>query len=297
MLDWSDLRYFLAVAREGSTLAAARALGVNQSTVHRRLAALETALGKSVATRSPAGYRLTEFGKTFLPYARSVEDSVLAAEIASEAFSAQPTGVVRLSCPEPIVGRLTESGLLRRFEERHPNLRVEFAIADRYLDLWRGEADVALRSGDPDDPRLVGRRVADSYWAVYASEAYVAKHGRPASVTELNQHAIIAFDGPMSGHRAAVWLSEIAPGARIVARNASVLGVLMAVRSGVGVAPLPVTIAGHEPGLVEVLPPVDALERGWYLLTRPDLRRQPRIAVLFDFMIAELPALRTILMG
>jgi DNA-binding transcriptional LysR family regulator len=297
MFDWSDLRYFLAVAREGSTLAAAKSLGVNQSTVHRRLAALEQSLGKPLATRSPTGYQLTEFGRTFLPYARSVEDAILAAEIGAEGYDAQPHGIVRLSVPEPLVGRLTTSGLISRFRERFPDLKIEFAIADRYLDLWRGEADVALRSGDPEDPRLVGRKVADSVWAIYASDAYVAQHGRPATVADLKAHAVVGFDGAMTAHRASTWIAETLPGARIVARNASVLGVLTAVKAGIGVAPLPVTIAEGEAGLVQVLPPVPALQRGWYLLTRPDLRRQPRIAALFDYMIAELPALQRVLMG
>jgi DNA-binding transcriptional LysR family regulator len=297
MFDWGDLRYLLAVARDGSTLAAARSLGVNQSTVHRRLAALEAALGKSLAARSPTGYRLTEFGQTFLPFARSVEDAVLAAEIAAEGYGATPSGTVRLSVPEALVSRLTASGLIARFEERYPGLRIEFAIADRYLDLWRGEADVTLRSGDPEDPRLVGRKVADSYWAIYASPDYVARHGRPASTAELRDHAIVGFDGAMANHRASTWLAEIAPSARIVARNASVLGVLVAVKAGVGIAPLPAPIADGEAGLIQVLPPVPELQRGWYLLTRPDLRRQPRIAALFDYLVAELPALQRVLMG
>jgi len=297
MFDWSDLRYLLAVAREGSTLAAARSLGVNQSTVHRRLAALEAALGKSLAVRSPAGYQLTEFGQTFLPYARSVEDATIAAEVAAKGHESTPSGAVRLSVPEALLSRLTSSGLIERFSRRYPELAVEFAIADRYLDLWRGEADVALRSGAPDDPRLVGRKVADSLWAIYASDAYVARHGYPASIPDLASHAVIGFDGAMSTHRASLWLSQTLPNARVVARNASVLGVLLAVKSGVGIAPLPTTIADNEPGLVQVLPPVQALQRGWYLLTRPDLRQQPRIAALFDYLIAELPALQRVLMG
>jgi DNA-binding transcriptional LysR family regulator len=101
----------------------------------------------------------------------------------------------------------------------------------------------------------------------------------------------------MATHRASTWLAETVPGARVVARNASVLGVLTAVKAGIGIAPLPTTIADSEPGLVQVLPPVPALQRGWYLLTRPDLRRQPRIAALFDHLLAELPALQRVLMG
>ena len=297
MFDWNDLRHFLAVARHGSTLAAARALGLSQSTVHRHLAELERRLGRKLVHRHPTGYRLTETGEALLPAAQEVEKAVLAFAHQSENLETELAGIVRLTCPEPLVSRIAESGLLERFQERHPGLAVEFVMSDRYLDLARGEADVALRSGEPQDPELVGRKVADSIWAVYASRNYVQRHGQPQDVADLAHHALIGFDGVMADHRAARWMAEAVPDARIVAHNNSVLGVLLAVKSGVGVAPLPTTIADAEDTLVQVLPPVAELTRGWYLLTRRDLRKTPRVAAFFDFVIAELPALRTILMG
>lgn len=297
MFEWGDLRYLLAVARQGSTLAAAKALGVNQSTVHRRLAELERRLGTPLAVRRPTGYQLTEFGAAILPYARSVEDAVTALERQAEGAGLAVSGTIRLTCPEPILGRLTASGLIDRFHARYPDARVELLTSDRYLDLSRGEADVALRSGEPEDPNLVGRKVADSVWAAYASPDYIARHGRPAEPGDLNGHRLIAFDGPMSKHRANAWLGKVAPDATVAATNSSVLGVLLAAKSGVGVAALPTTIAEAEPGLVEVLPPIPELTRGWYLLTHPDLRRQPRIAAYFDFIVGELPALRAVLGG
>src|SRR3981081_24103 len=102
------------------------------------------------------------------------------------------TGVIRVTCPEPIVYRMTQSKLIDRFHARHPKLRVEFVTSDRYLDLSKGEADVAFRSGDTDD-ELVGRKVADSIWAVYASQGYVEQHGKPATVNELPNHPLVGF--------------------------------------------------------------------------------------------------------
>jgi DNA-binding transcriptional LysR family regulator len=297
MFEWGDLRYLLAVARHGSTLAAAKALGVNQSTVHRRLAELERRLGTPLAVRHPTGYRLTEFGAATLPYARSVEDAIIALERQAEGANLAVTGTIRLTCPEPILGRLTASGLIERFHARYGDARVELLTSDRYLDLSRGEADIALRSGEPEDPTLVGRKVADSVWAAYASLDYIARYGRPASVNELNRHRLIEFDGPMSKHRANAWLTRVAPEGIVVATNSSVLGVLLAAKSGIGIAALPTTIAEAEPSLVEVLPAIPELTRGWYLLTHPGLRRQPRIAAFFDFIVGELSALRAVLGG
>jgi DNA-binding transcriptional LysR family regulator len=296
MLNWNDLRYFLAVARDGSTLAAAKSLGVNQSTVQRRLAALESALGRPLVVRRPTGYELTDFGEHFVPYARSVEDAVLSARVAATGFGAMPAGRVALTCPEPVLERLAASGVFARFAARFPALALDLKTADQYLDLWHGEADVALRSGEPEDRRLVGRRIADSHWAFYASRTYLKNHERPVAVADLAQHPLIAFDGLMQQHRVNVWLSTAVPAAHIVARNASVLGVLAAVKSGIGIGALPTTIADREDTLEQVLAAPE-LTRGWYLLTRPDLRTEPRVAAVFDFLIGELTAVRASLMG
>lgn len=297
MFDWSDLRYFLAVARHGSTLAASRALGVNQSTVHRRIAELERRIGGTLMLRHPSGYRLTEFGEVLLPTAEAVEASVIALERRILAYRSDLAGTIRLTVPEPLVSRIMGSPLLDLFHARYPALRIEFVMSDRYLDLSKGEADIALRSGEADDETLVGRKIADSVWAVYGSRNYVQQHGAPQRIEDIGRHAIVGFDGMLANHRAAKWLATIAPGANVAASNNSVLGVLHAVKSGIGIAPLPTTIADMHEDLVRILPPVPELARGWYLLTHPQLRQTPRIRAFFDFVVEKLDVVRPILMG
>lgn len=297
MFDWNDLRPLIAVHRHGSTLAAARALGVNQSTVHRRLAELERRTGLTLVLRHPTGYRLSEIGQAVIADALAVETAALALERRLAALKHDLTGTIRLTCPEPTVPRIHASGLIDRFHARYPGLAVEFVTSDRYLDILAGEADVALRSGEPVDDRLVGRRICDSVWAIYASESYVQAHGRPDSLAALAGHALIGFDGIMARHRAATWLAQAVPGARIVSRGTSILGAVEAVKSGLGVAPLPTTLGDAEPRLVQVLPPVSELTRSWYLLTHPDLRDTPRVAAFVDHVLADIPALREALIG
>lgn len=297
VFDWNDLRHLIAVSRHGSTLAAAKVLGVNQSTVHRRLAELEVRTGLALVTRQPSGYRLSEVGETLISQALSVEAAVTALERQIQTLKQDLKGVIRLTCPEPIISRLAQSGLLDRFKERYPELTVEIVTSDRYLDLAGGEADVALRSGEPADESLIGRKICDSIWAVYASKNYIQQHGRPATVADLGGHAMIGFDGIMQNHRVTKWLAEAVPNARIVNRNNSMLGTLSAVKAGIGVAPLPTTLADAEPSLVQALPPVEELTRSWYLLTPPDLRRTPRIAAFVDHMLDNIPALRLALVG
>lgn len=294
MFDWNDLRHLLAVSRHGSTIAAGKSLWVSQSTVHRRIEALEKALGRKLVTRTPAGYRLTEFARTMLPHAERAEAAIGDLERQLSGEDRAQSGVIRLTCPEPIVQRLMP--FIERFHARHPGLRVEFVTSDRFLDLAKGDADVAFRSGDTDD-ELVGRKVAESIWAVYASRGYVARHGRPQLVGDLIGHPIVALDKSMGGHRIAKWLADTVPKADIVARNDSVLGLMYAVKSGIGIGPLPTAIADTEPELVRVLGPIPELSRSWRLLTHPDLRRTPRIATFFDFVLAERETLKAILTG
>ena len=295
--DWDDLKYFLAVARQGSTLAASRGLGVDQSTVQRRVAELERRLGRELVERRPTGYRLTEFGVTMLAQAERVEGAIAAFEQAVTSARDDVTGVVRVSCPEPIVHRLAPSSLLERFHAMYPGLRVEFVISDRYVNLLKGEADVALRSGDTDDGELIGRKIGDSYWGVYASQRYIEQHGRPASVDDLEQHALVGLDDSMSKHRAAAWLHRVAPAGRVVARNNSILGLLYSAKSGIGLSALPTAIGDAESDLVRVLGPIDDLTRIWRVLAAPDKRHAPRVAAFFDFMVDEIEALRPILTG
>jgi len=294
MFDWNDLKYFLAVARHGSTIAAGKALGLSQSTVHRRVTELENRIGRPVVARHTTGYRLTEFGKELQPYAEHVEAAIKELERYVADTSRDRSGVIRVTCPEPIVRRMTP--LIERFHEGHPKLRVEFVMSDRYLDLLKGEADVAFRSGDTED-ELVGRKLADSIWAIYASRGYIERHGKPERVEDLASHPLVSLDESMSGHRVVKWLKETVPGAKIVARNNSVLGLVYAVKSGVGVGPLPTAIADTEPDLVRVLGPIPELARSWRLLTHPDLRRTPRIAAFFEFIVGERDALKSILTG
>ena len=297
MFDWNDLRYFLAVAQHGSTLAAARALKVNQSTVQRRLTELEQRIGRPLVRRHPTGYRLTEVGEALLPRAQQVGQAVQAFDEQVAVSQRAAVGVGRVTCPEPLAVRISNSPLMERFRARYPGVNVEFAMSDRYLDLSKGEADVALRSGDTDDGVLIGRKIGDSLWAVYASRKYVERHGKPERVEDLEQHALAGFDESMAGHRAATWLRQVAPNARIVARNNSVLGLLNSVRASIGIAPLPTALGDAEPDLVRVLGPIPELTRIWRGLAHPDVRHAPHVAAFFDFMVDEIETLRPIITG
>lgn len=297
MFDWDDLKHLLAVARHGSTLAAGRALGVDQSTVQRRLAELERQLGQALVERHPSGYRLTDFGRDMLPHAERVEQAAIAFGEHLQVASAAAGGVIRMTCPEPIVNRLTQTALFDKFHALHPQWRVQFVMSDKYLDLMKGDADVALRSGNTEDSELIGRKIGDSIWAVYASKAYLERHAPPQGVTDLKDHALVGFDDTLAGHRASQWLREVAPGVPLAARSSSVLGLIYSVKAGIGIGPLPLSLGEAETDLVRVLGPIPELARIWRILTTPALRHTPRVAAFFEFIVDEVETLRPILTG
>ena len=297
MFEWDDLKHFLAVARHGSTTAAGRAMKVDQSTVQRRLAELERRIGQPLVERRATGYRLTAYGQELRPHAERVEQQVLSLQRFVQSSSRALNGVIRLTCPEPIVLRISKSDLLQRLHTRHPGLHVEFVMSDRYVDLAKGEADVALHSGDTVDNQLIGRKIADSLWAVYGGREYLAQHGSPKHLEDLAQHAWIGFDETMANHRATLWLRQVAPGAKMVATSGSVLGTVHFAKANLGLATLPTALGDAEPDLVRVLGPVTELTRSWRMLTTRQLRRTPRVSAFFEFMTHELQTLQPILTG
>jgi DNA-binding transcriptional LysR family regulator len=297
MFDWNDLRYFLAVARAGSTSAAGKALGLSQSTVHRRLAALEERLGRRLVKRSPTGYRLTKLGEEMLPHAEGVAASVASFE--RQFVSSDPSrgGRIRVSCPASAAHRLMAAHLLDKFHARYPALHAEFVMTEEFFDLAHGEVELAIWQGAPQDRTLIARRIADVPWAVFASRAYVERHGRPAQAEEIAGHSIVEFAGPMKSHPAALWVRSVAPRAAIAARGNSVSEIMMAIKSGIGLAPLPVPYATRENDLVMVLASRPELTFPFYVVIHRDMQRVRRVRSFLAFLSAESKTVRQALTG
>lgn len=296
MFDWDDLRFFLAIARQGSTLSAAKDLAVSQPTVTRRLTALEECIGRKLVEHHPTGYRLTELGSTLMPHAEAVERSVAAFQRQVMSGGTDLTGTLRVTCPEGMASRLL-APMIEAFQAKYPQMHVDLIMTDRRLDLSSGEAEVAVRMHEPGDGSLIARRIADSAWGVYASRSYIERHGRPNRYEDLDNHALIEFAGEMADNQAAKWLRKTAPRARIAARGNSMLGVLAFVKSGAGLAPLPMILAGSEEGLEPVLAPVPEIGSRIYLVVHADLRRTARVRAFCDFIAAEVGRLRPYLTG
>jgi DNA-binding transcriptional LysR family regulator len=296
VIDWNDLRFLLAVARGGSTAAAARSLGVNQSTVVRRVAMLEDGLGLRLFDKKRDGYRLTPEGEALLPEATAIEASVQALTRRAAALDSALTGSLRVTTAEGMALGLVPQ-LLNEFHRRHPRIQVNLLIEDRYHDLSDGQAEIALRAGPPGNGSLIGRKLSDQSWAVYGSQSYLERCGSPTIPNDLNGHRLVGFEGSIQDITPARWLREVAPHGEIACRSNSVLGLLFAAQSGFGLALLPCQIGDPETDLVRVIDPQPGLTSGFWILTHPDLQKQPKIRTFFDFMVEEIVKYRPLLVG
>lgn len=291
MLDWNDIRAFIAVAETGSTLAAGRALRVSQTTAARRVAALEAALGVTLFERRQAGYQLTSTGEALLDRARAVEAAANGFADAAAAESREASGTVRLTVVE-IYALTILPPILRDLHAGWPAIRIELDTSDSVRDLAAGEADVALRNSKLlRGGGLVGRRIADDPWTVYCSRAYAAAHPRPRTREDLRGHAFVGGGGPGVWRAYQAWLARYGLEESVAMQQDSTSGMLAAVRAGIGLAVLPCFLADREPDLVRVLPPESSATSGLWLITHERVRHAPRVRVVIDFIAERLKRL------
>lgn len=290
MLDWNDLRYFLGVAERGSTLAAGRALGVSQTTVARRIAALERALGFPLFERRQSGYTPTPAGAALVERARAVADATSAFADAAGAEKRDASGTVRITTQE-VYGIELLAPMLRHFHELHPAIMIEVDDSQEMRDLGEGEADIALRSitGDPGSG-VVGRRLGDDEWTLYCSRGYAAAHGVPSTRADLQRHDFIGGGGPKLWKLYSQFLRQLGLDDRVVMHHGSATGMMSAIRSGLGIAVLPCVVADADPDLIRCVPPMKGSGRSLWLVTHERLRHTPRVRVVIDFLYERLAA-------
>ena len=295
-LAWDDLRYFLAFARAGGMQAAAKALGVNQSTVQRRIAELEERVGHRLVERHLGSYRLTALGEELRPAAEGVGAAVATFERLVVACDKGLSGAVRVTCGSSVAACLRRTPLIDAFHTRYPSLRVELVVSDRALDLSKGEADVAIRLGEPRDEALVGRKIADASWSVYASRAYVERYGRPDNPDNLKGHLVVGCDSSVADYPGARWQRSVEHHATVAVRSDHWQGVILAAKAGAGLVALPHFQGDSESELVRVIDNI-GLVMPYYLLMHHDMQQTPRVRAFADFVASEIKSFRALLSG
>lgn len=275
--DWDHLRFFLAVARERSLAGAARQLGVNHSTVFRRINALERDLGARLFDRLPEGYALTVAGEEMLIHAREIDDAVAALSRASAGKDYRLTGDIRLTTA-PALATHFVARALPGFRRAYPDIRIEIAVGDSDYDLARREADLALRATSKPPEYLVGRRIVRLPWFFYGA----TRGPRPRDLEQLERLPLIGADAGMRRLPAFRRLHDRFGRDRFAATSNSLTTMAALARSGAGIACLPADQGG--PGLRRLFELEPRTTSDIWLLTHPDLRRVARIRTFADYL-------------
>jgi DNA-binding transcriptional LysR family regulator len=280
VFTWDDLRHFLAVHRSRTLAAAGRALGVDETTVGRRLAALEQALGARLFDRTADGLLLSAAGAAVLAAALRMEAEAATVAVGAAAVERRAQGLVRLTCTEAFGARF----LAPRADElraAHPELVLEFIIAAGALDLSRREADLAVRLSRPARGPLVGRKLGELTVGLYASAGYLERHGAPGP--GLRGHAVVLFGSRPLGIPEEGWLARVAAEARVALRSGSTPVQLAAAVAGIGIAALPCYLADSEPELRRVMPGEKVAREIWNAVRR-DAAKAGRIRAVVAWL-------------
>lgn len=284
MYEWSDLRIFLAVAREGSTLAASRLLNMNQTTVSRRIEALEHALGLGLFTRTTRGFALTPQGQALLARIEAVEVAALDVDVEATRLTRDLSGSIRVTAPEATMTHLI-SPIILAYRRLHPEVRFENLSAEHRISLEKGEADIAFRAaqGELGSDSLISVRLPSIKWGVYCSEAYGERNGVPQSMDDLKHHEIVAYSGLVATlHFSLVFMSFV-PDSQVATTSNSIPNLAGAVRAGLGVGLLPMMVGRATPGLVLCFPPPVETDSHYWLVASPEAYQQPRVRSFMAF--------------
>jgi DNA-binding transcriptional LysR family regulator len=277
-MDWDKLRVFLAVARAGQILGAARRLGLNHATVARQLDALEAGLGTMLVERGPSGCTLTAAGERLAATAERMEAEALAAEAELAEGGGGVSGTVRVGAPDGL-GNYFLAPELARLASLHPGLVVELVPLPRTFSLSKREADVAIGLERPGRGRLVATKLTDYTLGVYATRDYLAAHGEPASKAELAGHVFVSGVDDFSYSAALDYAAAFEGTAAARFHCASVVGQVEAIRAGHGFGIVHDYVAARLPELVPMLPEI-TFRRSYWLVTHPDTSRSGRVATV-----------------
>ena len=278
-LDWSDLQYILAVANHGSLAAAARALGVNHSTVQRRITSFETLHSTTIFDRRPDGYKLTAEGQQLLETAQDVERVVWELERKIYGKDLKLEGTIRLTTTDTLLHTIV-GDCLADFRKLYPSIILDVSVTNSILSLTRRDADVAIRPAPAKPETLVGESIAEFEFQLYASSDYINRHN-PTRLEDLHWLApgeILANSTP------GLWLKKHVPRANVVMTADSILALAYSAERGHGAVMLPSYLGEGIAGLQQLGIAHAPCHNYLWLLTHADLANAARIRTFMEFV-------------
>jgi DNA-binding transcriptional LysR family regulator len=291
-MNWDDVRIFLAVARAGQILGAARRLELNHATVSRRVAALEEALNTKLFRRLTTGSELTPAGERFLEVAERMEADMISAraEIAGEGEAV--SGTVRIGAPDGI-GVAFLASRLGALTAMHRDLKIQLVPVPRSFSLSRREADIAITVERPSEGRLVAGKLVDYTLGLFASRAYAEEHGLPQTVAELANHRLIGYVPDLVVSPSLDYAAEFSPDWNAGFSISSSLGQVEAVKAGAGIGMLHTFIARSQPELLAV-PAAKPIRRAYWLVYHESVRPLRRIQTVAGYITKAVEAERAL---
>ncbi len=289
--DWNDVRAFLAVARSGRLTAAAARLGVDHSTLSRRIAALEHSLKAKLFDRSPSGYSPTEAGRRLMPLAEEMERLALGAAETVGGSAGLIEGVVRIGSPEGF-GSYFLAPRIQKLKAQYPQLVVQLVAASAVFSLAKREADLAISVSRPPSGRLLVSKLIDYDLGLYAAPAYLAGAAAIASCDDLKGHRFVSYIGDLLHFPELDFLQQVVPGGITSMESSNLVAQTRATLAGAGLCVLPAFLAREEPGLVRVLADEVNLTRSLWLTVHQDLAELARVRAAVRFIKGEVEAAR-----
>jgi DNA-binding transcriptional LysR family regulator len=280
--EWTDLRFFLELARAGTLSGASRRLDVEHTTVARRIDRLETQLGATLFDRSREGYELTEVGLALLPHAEAMEGAALAAAEQIGGAEVAAHGVVRLGVPE-VFGVKVVAPLLVGLLDQHPDLQIDLLALPRFANLANREADLGVMLDPPTTGRYVVTRLASFRFYLYASPAYLARHPAIRTQADLARHDFVDYVQDRLASRELSYLNELGFTPRRRMCCSGMTAQIEAASLGMGLMMAPPYAVPDDGRLVPVLPGFSA-ERSFWLAAPTDLYRLRRVKVVWDVL-------------
>jgi DNA-binding transcriptional LysR family regulator len=291
--DWNALQSFLAVVRAGRLTAAADQLGVNHSTLSRRLTGLETALQARLFHRRPAGYSLTAQGERLLEIAQTVENSVMAAMAEIAGSSMRVAGTVRIGATEGF-GTTFLAARLGKLGQANPDLMIQLVTAPRLFSLSKREADIAIVLARPQEGRLHARKLTDYELGLYASGEYLSDQPPIHDQSDLGRHRFLGYIDDLIYAPELDYLQLVSRNVRPFLTSSNLVAQLRAAAAGFGVCVLPCFMAATEPCLARVLPGAVSLTRSFWLIVHAEMRDLARIRITSDFIAREVRQARSL---
>ena len=282
-MNWDDVRVFLAVARAGQFVAAARALRIDHATAARRVAALERALAARLVERRTTGVLLTEAGARFLAAAERMETACLQAQAELGDRDVELSGTVRIGAPDGL-STYYLTGVFAALAERHPAIAIQLVPTPQAGSVGRRDVDIAVVLEKPEAGRFVSRKLTDYSLGLFASGNYLARHPAPADAAALGGHRLVGYVEEFHYSPALSYVAELCGEAPVAFQCAGAIGQLEAVRAGVGIGVLHDFIARRHADLVRVLPERRA-QRSYWIVEHEDTRGIGRIRAVHDALI------------